>query len=458
MTIRTLLLVSACLALHACAHTQVSRPKLDSALLAQRLDLMVKDDTLRAQLEVTKAHVAIYATPADKLAGKPEHLVRYKDIPAFVANAKAKSQTDPITRLEKWPNTRPEFPQPLKGYRIALDPGHVGGTMEMGELEWKYVRIQANPAKGIPEEIAFNEGNLALGTALLLDSMFQAAGAEVLLTRRGEGMTAFGYDFDTWLDTMQVRDERLRGAAHMTQESFSKREEWHQYRHNCAGRWYATQTEGARRDSLYWSTKAGRTATYKGPFLRAEFLERARKVNAFQPDLTLIIHYNVHEANEPGKGGNRDAVEDNKCMAFVPGAFMAGELSTPEDRLDFMIHWLSDDIQPSLELSDEILAAHVSQLGVPRLVGDTTLGYIVRASQYTVAPGVYARNLALTRMMHGVMCFGESLYQDNRQECVRLNEHRLALPGMTTLQPTRIREVAQAYFDGVMNYAVQRQE
>jgi hypothetical protein len=454
MTIRTLLIALLCAGTGLNAHAQVGTAP-DSATLAQRLDLMVKDDTLRAQLEVTRDHVAIYASAADKLAGMPERTVRLEDVHAFVAAAKAQSQPQAITAEEKWPRPQPHYPQPLKGYRIALDPGHVGGTMEFGELEWKFVRIKRNPDKGIPEDIAFNEGNLALGTALLLDSVFRAAGAEVLLTRAGEGITAFGYDFETWLDTMALRMEQQYQRPHMVPDSFPGKEDWNKYRYACAGRWYVGQTENARRDSLYWCERAGRTAVYKGPFLRAEFIERARKVNAFQPDLTLILHYNVLETNEPSKGGNRDAVQDNYCMAFVPGAFMAGELKTPEDRLDFMIHWLSDDLAASCRLSEEVMAAHESLLGVPRLLSDTTLGYIVRASLPTPARAVYARNLALTRQMHGVMCFGESLYQDNLTECVRLNEKRIALPGMTTRLPTRIREVAGAYFEGVMRYVGQ---
>lgn len=458
----TRLLRHACFILLTCAcarqpaHAQVGTQAPDSAELAQRLDLMIKDDTLRQQIELRADRIVMYASAEDRVAGIPEHIVPMAQVRAFVAAAKAKAQPQPITPTEKWPHPQRDFPQPLLGYRIALDPGHVGGTMEFGELEWKFVRIKRNPAKGIPEEIAFNEGNLALGTALLLDSMFRAAGAEVLLTRQGEGITAFGYDFETWLDSMQIRDERLAGHVHKLREHFPNQDDWNRYRYNCAGRWYVTQTEPARRDSVFWTSKAGRTAIYKGPFLRAEFQERARKVNAFQPDLTLILHYNVLETNEPGKGGDRDAVKDNVCMAFVPGAFMAGELSTPEDRLDFLIHWLGDDLPASLRLSEEVMAAHEKLLGVPRLLSDTTLGYIVRASLPAPAPAVYARNLALTRQMHGVMCFGESLYQDNQQECVRLNEKRLVLPGMTTRLPTRIREVALAYYEGVLNYVLQQ--
>jgi N-acetylmuramoyl-L-alanine amidase len=460
MTIRHLR--HACIILLTCAcarqpaHAQVRTQAPDSAELAQRLDLMIKDDTLRQQIELRADRIVMYASVEDRIAGKPEHIVPMDQVHAFVAAAKAKAQLQPITPTEKWSHPQRNFQQPLLGYRIALDPGHVGGTMEFGKLEWKFVRIKRNPEKGIPEDIAFNEGNLALGTALLLDSMLRAAGAEVLITRQGEGMTAFGYDFETWLDTMQVRFERLHERAHQLRDSFPDEREWNKYRYGCAGRWYILQTEAAWRDRMFWMGMADRTAIYKGPFLRAEFQERARKVNAFQPDLTLILHYNVLETNEPGKGGYRDAVRDNVCMAFVPGAFMAGELSTPEDRLDFLIHWLGDDLPASLRLSEEVMAAHEKLLGVPRLLSDTTLGYIVRASLPTPAPAVYARNLALTRQMHGVMCFGESLYQDNLQECVRLNEKRLVLPGMTTRLPTRIREVALAYYEGVLNYVLQQ--
>ena len=108
----------------------------------------------------------------------------------------------PSSLLNSLPESKSTFSpgenktQALSGLRVALDPGHLGGSMEMAELEKKYMKIKANPAEGIPYEIAFNEGNLALATAYVIREKLQKAGAEVLLTREGKGNSAFGYSFD----------------------------------------------------------------------------------------------------------------------------------------------------------------------------------------------------------------------------------------------------------------------
>ena len=439
----------------------VGQVPFDSAAYAKRLELFIKDDTLYNWLEVRADGVRMYANPEDKAMGKAECRLGAGEIEDFLYAAKRWPFDSLLSVYQAvgpkawsavdWVEDAPIYlsaEQGLHGFRIALDPGHVGGTMEFGELEWKFVKIRRDPARGIPEDVAFNEGNLTLATALILGDRLRKAGAEVLLTRGAEGETAFGYSFEAWLDTMQVRWEKQYGLAHRDRGSFEKQKDWERYQYRAAAHWYVGAVESVRKDSAWWMDKAGRVAIYKGPFLRAEFEERARKINAFRPHVTLILHYNVLETNEPGPDGYRKAVPDNYCMAFVPGAYMAGELSTPEDRLNFLIHWLSGDQDLSIGLSDAVVKRHP----IPALKEDTTLNYIRKACLPTSAPGVYARNLALTRQIHGVMCFGESLYQDNIRECVLLNEKTLYLKEMKTGVPERVREVANFYYEAVAGW------
>jgi hypothetical protein len=164
----------------------------------------------------------------------------------------------------------------------------------------------------------------------------------------------------------------------------------------------------------------------------------------------LIIHYNVGESNNSDNEGFRKAIPENYCMAFIPGSFMKGELKEPEDRVAFAAKLLTDELVTSQALCKYVVEAHERILGVPVMEWDERLLYLKNASLRTEAKGVFARNLQLTRLIHGTLCFGESLYQDNIEEARLLNAKDFVLPGMTTPLPDRIRAVADAYYEGLL--------
>jgi len=421
---------------------------------------LLRDDSLHHWFSCDSTGISIYSDPQAKSRDSAEFRLNYQDIPLFRSWVKrtpfdslnrqyADGRMSSMLKAEsprKSPNLNRTADKPLQGLRIALDPGHVGGTMEMGQLEWKYVQILPKRTDSVLDTVSFNEGNLNLATALVLDSMFRAAGATVLSTRNREGETAFGYDFPTWL--------RLQDSIWQVKSGAVGKQDERRYL-RAAAALYLEQYPELKKDSAWWMEKAGLAAIYKGPFLRSEFEQRARLVHDFQPDLTLVIHYNVLETNEPGAKGWRIAVDENHAMAFVPGAFMLGELNKPEDRLAFLIHLVSEAYEESIHLSASVMEAHERLLAVPLLREGSHLKYIANASiPVDQAPGVYARNLALTRKIFGVVCFGESLYQDNRKECLLLNAKDFVLPGMSTPSPNRIKQVAEAYYQGVLNWAL----
>lgn len=185
---------------------------------------MVKDSSLQNQFDITARGLEMFDVDTLNPDRVPEaviywdevstfrKLLRAMPIDSFVAlyTAKGQNRWDPRQFLHIPEPPLPFIPQqnidkPLAGMRIALDPGHVGRSTNAKTMEEKYVLIHADPTNGIPEEIGFCEGNLALGTALILAEKLRAAGAEVLLTREKEGLNAFGVSFETWLD-WQVSD------------------------------------------------------------------------------------------------------------------------------------------------------------------------------------------------------------------------------------------------------------
>jgi N-acetylmuramoyl-L-alanine amidase len=451
---------------------------------------MIKDSILHDQFEVTHRGLEVYDTFGVGPDRTPEAVIYWEEvallrkmvyawpIDSVLHHYKTKGETH-------WDTTRfahlPTPPQPLKpnknadkplaGLRVALDPGHVGGAMDYAQfMEEKYVRIKPDPANGITEEIAFCEGNLALGTALVLAEKLRSMGAEVMLTREKEGLNAFGITFEQWLareiDEFKARERGRANGGRMDDnadrplslddpakpgyELPDVNGYTVDYAIRAASANYIRRFHITGKDSTWWMTKPTLAHVHRLPFLKVEFLERARLIQAFRPHVTLIIHYNVGGNNPSNAEGYRKALPENYCMAFIPGAFMKGELKEPEDRLAFAANLLTDDLTGSQRLSHHIVQAHVRKLGVPVMTWDDKLAYLKNASLRTPEIGVFSRNLQLTRLVHTTLCFGESLYQDNRTEAVRLNARDFTLPGMTTPLPNRIKDVADAYLEGLM--------
>ncbi len=72
--------------------------------------------------------------------------------------------------------------------------------------------------------------------------------------------------------------------------------------------------------------------------------------------------------------------------------------------------------------------------------------YLVEGCLPTPQNGVYCRNLQLNRYIHSPLVYGETLYQDNKNECVLLNKE------CDKTKNERVQQVAQAYFEGVLEY------
>lgn len=430
---------------------------------------LVKNPVLYDQLSWDEKGISIYPRPSAKDSGLAEVTVPWEMSDRFlcvVQNDKEgnldnylnwnalmpKEDCEPLTHLAQF---LPIKTYPLNGLMIAIDPGHVGGTMEFASMEKKFVRIQKGNRPEIQEMISFNEGNLALGTAIMLKDTLEKLGAFVKLTRSKEGHTAFDITFAEWLERETRKAEKASGKNWSRLKG--KTIEGYPLRLRNGAAWNWVQQEGIKgKDSLWWMTESTMRDIYRIPFLKADFQRRAEKINGFNPHLTLILHYNVWEKNTWSSGKFLNAINDNYAMTFIPGSFMAGELNDPEERLAFLKKAFSDDLARSERLSSLVVEGFEKHLGVPAIPYDTSLRYLRAASLPTDQRGVFARNLSLTRLIDGPLCFGEALYQDNYEECLRLNEKKILLPGMKTRLPRRLHDVVNAYLHGVMAYAKER--
>lgn len=283
----------------------------------------------------------------------------------------------------------------LKGARIAIDPGHFGGVY--AELEDRFVMIPASKTKN-SQEIYFAEGDLTYLTAVELKRLLEAEGAAVFISRVDIGKGAIEEDFFSW------------------KEKYS-------------------EVEAENLAKIF--------RTYNAEDLK----KRAEKINDFAPDITLIIHYNGHHEGE--SEANALFTQSSYNLAFIPGAFGPGELKRKEDRYEFLRLLVTDALEESLELSKSIVQEFVSYLDVPLIAQSDNVSYIEKACLFQ-APGVYCRNLALTRLIHSPVCYGETLIQNNEMEAYRLALRDIFIK--ETVCSSRIQQVAQAYFEGIKQY------
>ena len=71
-------------------------------------------------------------------------------------------------------------------------------------------------------------------------------------------------------------------------------------------------------------------------------------------------------------------------------------------------------------------------------------------SPLSLAEGVFSRNLCLTRLIKGPLCYGETLIQNNLQEALALSGQETTVQGIPC--PQRVVEVSQAYFEAICSF------
>ena len=369
--------------------------------IRDNLNLIQKSPQLDDHYSLTKTSLKVYASLEDKRKDNYEYQVQLA------------SQASPQPAKKN-----------LQNMRIAIDPGHIGGET-CCFLESRYVWMDPKAVNG-REDISFHEGQLALLTALHLQELLQEKGAEVMLTKQQLGESVYHKDFFTWL-----------------------REDFRNDVESYASKISDLNERTAQRN--WWLTRSHLWSVFRKFYNPLDLQARADKINAFRPHITIVIHYNVGAGNN--ENGQNIGSEDNYNMAFIPGSFLQGELSTITSRYHFLRLVLSNDLANSLQLSQKVVEKFTEKLDVPPLTDAEKADYLHKYSLATSAPGVYARNLTLTRLVHGTICYGESLYQDNIKEAFLLAKRDDEIAGVKISH--RVRLVAEAYFEAIVSYCSQ---
>lgn len=388
-----------------------------------------KENGLSPFYSINKEGIKIFASGHDKTVGKAEFRISWSNVELFKRYLKGCSVADAIKMYKSGTlenvilcaNTKADTLSENKtglfaGYRIAIDAGHTAGDVQTGIIEKKYLKFKPQPDMGLKDSVELAEGMLTYATAALLKEKLEQEGAEIFLTRPFNGSTAYGITFDEWLKT----------EFKSTMEAWSK-----------SGKISADKKK-------WYLTKASKTDKFWFVFKDMELQKRAELINAYNPDFTIIIHYNVDETNT---GWTKPGTK-NYSMAFIGGAFMKNDLSSAEKRFEFLRMIITSDIESSVALSEAVVKSLETNLLV-KAAERKDATYLYKGCLYTGKKGVFCRNLQLTRNIHGPVMYGETLYQDNLGECILLNQE------VDKLKNARVQQAAAAYYKGIKEYVEQ---
>lgn len=384
-----------------------------------------KDHEVKNFVAITENGIALYENASAKEEGKkPEVRLSWaevdslKNIISYTSERELeKILFDKIDSLNYYihhDTLTHQITRTLKGMKIAIDPGHIGGTFDMGGVESRCMSLCIDSA----HQIKLEEGNLTFFTAQFLKKKLEAQGATVILSRRDTGISSLGITFYEWKRKIKNRDyiDSLVKAGVMSEKQ-------------------AAMVHNHLADRVLFSDVFG----------PMDLAGRARNINAFKPDLTVVIHYNVNEKNT----GWTKTTDKDFVMTFVGGCITTKDLNTLAGRLTFLRLLISNDIENSLKLCSYAVKHLSTDLKVP-IAKPSDATYLSEHCLATPVEGVYSRDLALTRMIKGPLVYGEPLYQDNANECTMLLGCGDKIAGANT--SSRIELVADAYYKAILDY------
>ncbi len=304
--------------------------------------------------------------------------------------------------------------RPLQGYKIAIDPGHFSTNLKDALIEQKYLYFVKDSLADPKDSVKLFESELTYNTAGQLKTMLEAQGAEVMITRDRSDHTSFNCSYDEWISRHRVRmADSLRDLNLIDEQRHREILAMNNYK-------------------LFWEF-----------FRDFDLLNRAQKINRFNPHLSVVIHFNVDEQNDPWIRHS----EKNFTMAFIGGAFTADNLMKTEGRINFLRLLLTNQLNRSEQLAAKTVQRFHQNLKIPIATsGDAT--YLRDNCIATSSAGVFSRNLILCRKINSPLVYGESLYQDNASESGELMKTDLDVYGIKS--NSRLNLVARSYYEAVM--------
>ena len=282
---------------------------------------------------------------------------------------------------------------PLKGLRIAIDPGHIGGDWAKIEERWFQV------GDGSP----VREGSMTLQVAKLLKPKLEALGAEVSLVR-SENEPVTSYRPETLMDEAGKSD---------------------------------TETPLKLAERLFYRT--------------AEIRARADKVNhELKPDIVLCLHFNAEGWGDPLQP---QLVSNNHFHLILNGAYMDQEVALEDQRFEILRKITERTHPEEAALAESVAAAFVEKTQLPPYLYEANSR---RAVNIDNNPYLWARNLLANRLYRCPVVFLEPYVMNSVEVHARaqLGDYEGLKEINGKLRPSIFREYADALTDGLVDYYV----
>jgi hypothetical protein len=313
--------------------------------------------------------------------------------------------------------------KPLKGIKIALDPGHIGG--DWAKLEARWFQIGDDP----PVE----EAKLNMITCDRLAERLEADGATIIWAKHG-------YDPVTDLRPDDLHREAIAALALRNPPnhsgytpSFLFGLELPHFSHHSN----RAEVTGNRID------EEAALLFYRVAEIRA----RGDVVNRQHPDLTICVHYNADDWGDPN---HPTLTEHSRLVIFTNGAYEQSELAYDDYKFD-MLRKLLDRTAVQEERGCALVGQ--SMLDTLKYPPEDYPGTYF-AHHLTDVPSVYARDLLANRIYHGPVIYCEGPYMNARDAYYRIIAGDYlglrAIRGESV--PSIYRQYAEAVEKGVLEY------
>ena len=300
--------------------------------------------------------------------------------------------------------------KPLSGLKIALDPGHLGGSWAKMEERW----FQVDDSKPV------QEGDLTLRVARLLATRLRDLGANVSFVRNDDEPTTAKRpdDFRELARKVLIRNGVPQPRADVLDS-----------------------TDPEKEKTIRWQSEI--------LFYRySEIRRRAALVNfKLHPDLVLCLHFNAEGWGDPTSPMLTDT---NHFHLLVNGSYLAEELQFDDQRFEMIRRLLSRAYEEELPLADTIAAAMARETGLPPYAYPTTDSTTkVGTSGY-----VYARNLLATRLYRCPVVYCEPYVMNSKDVFARIQagdyEGTRNINGVE--RKSVFREYVDSVADGLIEY------
>ncbi len=298
----------------------------------------------------------------------------------------------------------PTDDKPLDGLRIALDPGHLGGSWAKMEERWFRV--------GESEPVT--EGDLTLRVARLLAPQLGKLGASVSFVRKStEPITVKRPDdFKELARKILIKNGVPRPREDVLDPNDPEKEK-----------------------TIKWQSEI--------LFYRySEIRRRAVFVNTkLHPDLVLCLHFNAEGWGDPK---HPILTDTNHLHLLVNGSYLPEELELDDERFEMIRRLLSRVYDEELPLADSVAAAMAEETQLPPYQYPTTLVTTkVGSTGY-----VYARNLLATRIYRCPVVYCEPYVMNSRDAFARIQAGDYK--GTENINGRERKSIFREYADGVV--------